>query len=424
MNYFYHIDPLTSLHEAETKDSRNIKILDLRSTLYDSNIEKLKPGCHLIKLQHRQLEKPDCLNNLFTNLSKLYGNNKDYRFTIVPLHTESYLPFKYEDESSNYITEKKLYDYISEYRNFRIISDNPLSKFFEFHPRVWAETYLLYPTLNIAYFYLNDIISNFNAQYRISYRVNKYNDFRYTALKQLSTISDDKFYYSYNDFYKSNRIPKCKNKINTPSYVVPTELQELNIFGDQVNDLWKYPTDTKNINLLSFLGRRYNFYQSVEGSIKHLLPEVENLYQYLVSDVEIVYDTHTYDPDYNVRKFDEKTLRPMLLGKSFIHIHPWSHLLMKVYGFKTFDILYDKNLLEFYNSFGNDISLNVDLSKEYKTVLKYIKPTVEKICSYTENEWKELNESLKSIKEYNFNRVIDILKINFFEEAFPIQEYK
>ena len=424
MNYFYHIDPLTSLHEAETKDSRNIKILDLRSSFDELNIKKLKPGCHLIKLQHRQLEKSDYLTNLFTNLSKLYGNNKDYRFTIVPLHTESYLPVKYEDESSNYITEKKLYDFISEYKNFRIISDNPLSKFFDFHPRVWAESYLLYPTFNVMYFYLNDIISNFNAQYRISYRVNKYNEFRFTALKQLSTISDDKFYYSYNDFYKSNRIPKCKNKINTPSYVVPTELQELNLFGDQVNNLWKYPIDTKNINLLSFLGRRYSFYKSEKGFITQSLTGMENLYQYLVSDVEIVYDTHAYDPDYNVRKLDEKTLLPILLGKSFIHIHPWSHLIMKAYGLKTFDILYDKNLLEFYNSFGNDISLNVDLSKEYKTVLKYIKPTVEKICSYTEKEWKELKVNLKPIIQYNFNRVIDILKTNFFEEAFPLQEYK
>lgn len=107
------------------------------------------------------------------------------------------------------------------------------------------------------------------------------------------------------------------------------------------------------------------------------------------SMAELITETYNNECDTKFEKFTEKTLRPLISCKPFIHSDPYSFRLFSNMGFLEYTELYGDKLIQIFRNF----------SSPQKTDLKYIRNVVERINEIAEMSDEEWNTIYKKSLE-------------------------
>jgi len=129
--------------------------------------------------------------------------------------------------------------------------------------------------------------------------------------------------------------------------------------------------------------------------------------QTMKSDMEVVYETHTYYPHKQwCYKWTEKTIKHLFLGKPFIHTDPVAYKLSSLNGFQPCRDLYKQELVDFYERWDINNKTDEHLMKIYFPLLK---ENIDWLNNMDGREWRERYDSALYIAKENRNRVLDLI---------------
>jgi hypothetical protein len=129
----------------------------------------------------------------------------------------------------------------------------------------------------------------------------------------------------------------------------------------------------------------------------------------LKSDIEIVYETTTAD-NLELKHLTEKTIKHLMLGKPIFFCEPIAYYILSYFGYKNYDSLYTKELLEKYKEYDLfDDTKNQIFLQEY---VELQTKNVEWLLNMSEKQWENILDECKEIAEHNYQIITKVL----FEE--------
>lgn len=173
------------------------------------------------------------------------------------------------------------------------------------------------------------------------------------------------------------------------------------------NILNKNLENYEEIKSLFNFSSEYSEFDSTENGLTYLWYVKQLFEQGMKSEMEVVYETHTYFPHKKwCFKFTEKTIKHLYLGKPFIHTDPVAHQLLSFNGFRNYKDLYLDELVQFFNDWDTD---NVTNEKSLRVYFSILKKNIEWLNDMSENEWFERYDASLFLAKENRNRVLDLI---------------
>ena len=311
-------------------------------------------------------------------LLKEYANKKDYKIIIVAeSYAEAWMFHIKLDE------EKQYKDRFLKSKNFFLIHFEP---FFKQDRCFFSKKIALQNLLNVVpsvgvYHWMHPYFNSIKKQKRIGFHLNRLNQqSRYIFTKIML----------YNDFYKNDKMffTLNKNQINYKNDEIINIQSELgnDIFDNLSNDSYGLHTFQP-------------FY----------LPDwyLPNLFDLsLKSDIEIVYETTSAD-ELELKHLTEKTIKHLMLGKPIFFCEPMSYCILSKYGYKNYDCLYSKELLEKYKEY--DVYDNTENGPNLQNYMELQTKNVKWLLEMPNKEWESILDECKEIAEYNYKIITNVL---------------
>lgn len=317
------------------------------------------------------------LNALLDN----YSNKKGYKIIVVAeSYAEAWMFSIYNDK------EKLYKDRFLQAKNFYLIHFEP---FFKQERCFFSKKIALQNLLNVVpsvgvYHWMHPYFNSIKKPNRVGLHLNR--------LNQQARIIFAKMMFKHNFFeHKNMFFTLNKNQINYTNSEIIKIQDELgyDIF-DKVNN--------ENYGVHTF----QPFYLT-----DWYLPNLFDLS--LKSDIEIVYETTTAD-NLELKHLTEKTIKHLMLGKPIFFCEPIAYYILSYFGYKNYDSLYTKELLEKYKEYDLfDDTKNQIFLQEY---VELQTKNVEWLLNMPEKQWENILEECKEIAEHNYQIITKVL----FEE--------
>lgn len=281
------------------------------------------------------------VDTLLNSISK-FSNHK---FVLIAKHTEDYWV------SNSLMQSPSLLERIGEMKNVRVIWDIKLEwKNFIFHPKILFHNYHNQPNFQSGHIFEHsyNLFKRINKEFRIGFHINK-----------LTT----KIRRRISAFVENNPHPKL--------FYTNTKTHQSAIFTPTIVPSLRSGNITQDWYLKQF----------VEMTC--------------FSDMELVYETSTHNVSFpHLIKWNEKTIKLLMLGKPFIHLDPIAHSLMNNFGIKPYESLYTPQLLEYYNSYSYTQNLRSESelyfsSAEYEKWIGLVTDNIQWLLSLSDEEYSK-----------------------------------
>lgn len=297
----------------------------------------------------------------FTNMGD------EYKFIIINKNIEDYWI------SNDTRIDDTILKAFSKKNNVKIIWDSVYGNYnnFYFEPKVHIQNYYNNGHfLSSLFFNGNEIFHDSKNKKRIGIHFNKLADkTRIKVSEELGKINHNDLFYTVNKdcFYNKNN------------------------FDD---DIGNYKSSTFHSNLMnSSLPNDFYVDQFVNLTIK--------------SEIEIIYETFTTDSSLlSCVKWNEKTIKHLLLGKPFIHMDPYAHKLMVINGYTPYKPLFTDELWDMYENSNINNILSPSRTTYWVPVLI---DNIKWLLSLDENEWNERLKESHIIAENNVKVTHDLI---------------
>ena len=318
---------------------------------------------------------------VLNELLKRYTNKKGYKIVIVAeSYAEAWMFNIKLDE------EKQYKDRFLKSKNFFLIHFEP---FFKQERCFFSKKIALQNLLNVVpsvgvYHWMHPYFNSIKKSKRIGFHLNRLNQqSRFIFVKIML----------YNDFYKNDKMFFTLNK-NQIDYKNDEIINIQNELGNDIFD--NLSSDSYGVHTFQ------PFY----------LPDwyLPNLFDLsLKSDVEIVYETTSAD-ELELKHLTEKTIKHLMLGKPIFFCEPMSYYILSKYGYKNYDCLYSKELLQKYKEYDvYDETKNKPPLQEY---MQLQTKNIKWLLEMSDKEWENILDECKEIAEHNYQIITKIL----FEE--------
>ena len=308
----------------------------------------------------------------FIKSFKTYNIDKTKIFLILSKQIENYWGVM---ETQGDFT---IFNEINNLSNVKVFWDVATHKMknFIFNPKVQIQSYFNNVKLDgiDAFLYGSDVFLNHKKDKRIGLHFNKISNYlRFYLAENYSNSTYENIFCTVNKNNDLNKKLAFYNQ-NETIYNYNSKFQEFDISPNGLTYLWY----TK---------------QFFEQTMK--------------SDMEIVYETHTYHPHKTwCYKWTEKTIKHLYLGKPFIHTDPIAYKLTYLNGFEPYRDLYTEKLIKFYEDWGLDNKTDEHSMKIYFPILK---ENIDWLNNMDGREWRERYDSSIFLAKENRNRVIDLI---------------
>jgi hypothetical protein len=315
-----------------------------------------------------------------------YSNNKSYLIIIVSVSCgESFIFERKRDVEFEYKEKLK------KINNFYLIHFEPffLQDRCFFNQKIALQNLLGFVPSVGAYHHMHDYFNLIKKNKRIGFHLNRINQsIRVNWLRVMLK----------NDLYKNDKIYFTLNKFAINNHWDET-INIKNDFGDDIFD--KIPSnDTFGIHTWE------DFYLE-----DWYLPNLFDLS--LKSDIEIVYET-TMREELEFINYTEKTIKHIMLGKPVYFTDPMAYSLLNYYGYKNYDCLYTKEILEIYKNFNfNDKSSPRIFQNMEKDMINLHHENIKWLLEMPNEEWENIKEICNQIGKENHNKMDKVL----FEET-------
>lgn len=309
------------------------------------------------------------LNYIFEN----YYNTEHDIWIVTDFAAEDWL-FTREEHYEDIILEK-----IKQSKNLKLIHHQPNlegDNLF-FNRKIFFQNFIENAPSLALFSYFAKYFSMYKKEKRIGFHINKFVDFiRKELISDLvkSNIPEhEKFYLTINK----------TDSINQISFIPKDKIEKFFI---------------KN-NLLT-VHNEFFFKEWYMPGLFELSAK---------SDIEIVYETHSYLQK-DKQNITEKTFKHLMLGKPFINADINSYNLVKKFGFKTYDILLSEDLKQIFN-YKSNVRLNNHIS-DYKLWKDHLLISIQNLLNMNQSDYDNILNECKEISAYNTNLMDKIL----FEE--------
>jgi hypothetical protein len=271
-----------------------------------------------------------------------------------------------------------IFNTINNMNNVKVFWDVATYKMknFIFSPKIQIQSYFNNIKMDgiDTFLYGNDTFLKCKKEKRIGIHINKVSNYlRFYLAENYSNVEHKNIFCTVN---KNNNLNKTLGFYpkNQELYNYETQLKEFDI----------------NPNGLTFMWYTKQFFEHT-----------------MKSDMEIVYETHTYYPHKPwCYKWTEKTIKHLFLGKPFIHTDPIAYKLTTLNGFQPCTELYLQELINFYENWDINNKTDEHLMKIYFPLLK---ENIDWLNNMDGQEWRERYDLALYIAKENRNRVMDLI---------------